>query len=213
MFTGLIETTGTILKRQISSGSGLLVIQPATPLQDLEYGESIAVNGTCLTLEKWDDSTLQFHALEETFKRTNLGNIALSAPVNLERALQVGARVGGHFVSGHVDATAAIKEIKPVAGDYELTIEMPPQLAPYFVEKGSIAIDGISLTLVRLSDSSFTVHLIPVTLQETNLHQKQVGDMVNLEADIIGKYVARQLSPQFAKKSSITMEMLQQSGW
>ena len=214
MFTGLIETTGTIVSRTVSGGKGKLVVRPDKPFSNLEYGESIAVNGTCLTLEQEESGgALVFHTLAETLKRTCLGSKAIGAKVNLERALRLGDRLGGHLVSGHVDVVAKVLEMNRSSSDVELKISAPPQLLPYLVEKGSIAIDGISLTLVKVTDEFFTVHLIPVTLSETALEYAKSGDEVNLEGDLIGKYVQRQLQLEKGSGSNITMDKLFNSGW
>ncbi len=210
MFTGLVETTGTIISR----GGGKLLIRPDKPFEALQFGESIAINGACLTLEKnHPDGTLEFHTLDETLKRTCLAAKSIGAKVNLERALRVGDRLGGHIVSGHIDCVSKIIEMNRSGTDVELKIAIPPELAPYLVEKGSIAIDGISLTLVQVTEEFFTVHLIPVTLAETALEYAKNGDIVNLEGDIIGKYVERQLLLSKGKGSNISMETLFSSGW
>lgn len=214
MFTGLIETTGTIISRTVSGGAGKLRIRPEKSLAGLQYGESIAVNGACLTLEKEEaDGNLVFHTLEETLKRTCLGGKAIGAKVNLERALRVGDRLGGHLVSGHVDVVSQIIEINRSSADVELKIALPEALKPFLVEKGSIAVDGISLTLVKVTDAFFTVHLIPVTMADTALANAKKGDMVNLEGDIIGKYVRHQLKPGKGSGSTVTMEKLFNAGW
>jgi riboflavin synthase len=213
MFTGLAETTGQITGRNLSGGAGTLSIKSGKIFEELKHGESIAVNGACLTLEKFDNTgNLYFHVLEETLKRTNLGQIPLGTAVNLERALAFGDRLGGHLVTGHVDAVAPVKYLRKQAGDVELAVEIPEKLSPYLVEKGSIAIDGISLTLVMIEKDYFTVHLIPVTLAETALKDKKAGDMVNLEGDLIGKYVQRQLSLNDSG-SNVNMETLRNAGW
>ncbi len=216
MFTGLIESTGKIKSRTVSGGAGKLVIKAENMLPGLKFGESIAVNGVCLTLEQeLSDGSLEFHTLEETLHRTNLGKTPIGGSVNLERALKLGDRFGGHLVSGHVDAVAAVISLKKTGSDYELRVCLPEQLRPFLVEKGSIAIDGISLTLVDLTEDTFSVHLIPVTLDETALKFRQKGDLVNLEADVIGKYVQKQLSLMevAGKLSKVTLELLKNSGW
>ncbi|MFA7230994.1 MAG: riboflavin synthase [Victivallaceae bacterium] len=216
MFTGLVETTAEITNRNISGGSGKLRLRPDKPFKGLVFGESIAVNGACLTLEReHTDGTLEFHALEETLKRTNLGGIKIGGKVNLERALRLGDRLGGHLVTGHIDITSPLISLKKTGADYELRIAMPETLKPFFVPKGSIAIDGVSLTLVDVTDESFSVHLIPVTLDATALRDRKPGDAVNLEADLLGKYVQRQLSLITGNscKSNVTMELLAKAGW
>jgi len=216
MFTGLIETTAKISGRDISGKAGKLRLLPKDKFEDLVRGESIAVNGACLTLESWDaDGTLEFHTLEETLTRTNLGSIKIGGLVNLERALQVGARLGGHIVTGHIDFTAKFLGMRKQGDDIEYRVALPEDLKPYMVQKGSISLDGVSLTLVDITDDSFSVHLIPVTLEETALGERQVGDIINLEADLLGKYVQRQLSCFMGKESSsnVTMENLIKAGW
>ena len=212
MFTGLIETTAEINGRDINK----LRLHPKKTFANLVHGESIAVNGTCLTLERWDtDGTLEFHTLEETLTRTNLGSIKLGEMVNLERALQVGARLGGHIVTGHIDITAKFLGMRKQGDDIEYRVALPEELKPYMVSKGSISLDGVSLTLVDIGDDSFSVHLIPVTLEETALGQRQPGDIINLEADLLGKYVQRQLACLMEKgqDSNVTMENLIKAGW
>ncbi len=214
MFTGLIEKLGTIVKRQVSGGAGKLVVTPETPFDKLEYGESIAVNGACLTLEKeLSDGGIVFHVLEETLSRTNLGGLPVGAKVNLERALAFGDRLGGHLMTGHVDAVAPIHEISRNGADIELAVSTPDSLQPYLVEKGSVGIDGISLTVVKVTKDFFTVHLIPTTMKKTNLHERKAGDPVNLEGDLLGKYVQRQLGLANFSGSNIDMKTLSKAGW
>ena len=212
MFTGLIETTAEIIGRDINK----LRLRPAKTFADLVRGESIAVNGACLTLESCAaDGILEFHTLEETLTRTNLGSIRIGGLVNLERALQVGARLGGHIVTGHIDTTAKFLGMRKQGDDIEYRVALPEELKPYMVPKGSISLDGVSLTLVDITEDSFSVHLIPVTLEETALGQRQTGDIINLEADLLGKYVQRQLACFMDKKpvSNVTMENLIKAGW
>ncbi|UDQ99198.1 riboflavin synthase [Lentisphaerota bacterium WC36G] len=222
MFTGLVERTGKIIKADANGATKELDISLNKPFKDLIYGESIAINGICLTLvEELAGGVLRFHALEETLKRTNLEEIInKNSSVNLERAMQANARFGGHIVSGHVDCVAKILEINDVSGDFEYKIEMPKSITPYLVEKGSITIDGISLTIVEVGSDFFTVHLIPVTRSETAIGERKVADKVNLEADILGKYIERQLSLRFSqdtqndnKSNSLSMTDLFNAGF
>jgi riboflavin synthase len=214
MFTGLIESTG-IIKSRSSGKTGKLVIAPKKIFNELCYGESIAVNGACLTLEKvLPDGNLEFHFLGETFSRTNLGNIAIGGCVNLERALRMGDRIGGHLVTGHIDTTAPLISLSRNVDDYQLKIAMPEGMEAMFVEKGSIAVDGISLTLSEVTPSSFTVCLIPVTMNETALITRKVNDLLNLETDLLGKYILKQMSlskPEL--HSNVTIEKLKDAGW
>lgn len=214
MFTGLVEQVGIIKSRELHGGSGKLQIKPMQAIENPAYGESIAINGVCLTLERsLPDGTLEFHAMEETFKRTNLGEIGIGGMVNLERAMRLGDRFGGHIVSGHVDGVGKVVSFKKNGSDIELKISLSKDLQPYLVAKGSICIDGISLTLVQVTEDTFTVHLIPVTLADTALQSREVGDLVNLETDLIGKYVVQQLEHFRQKGSNVTMDMLADAGF
>lgn len=213
MFTGLVEGVGILRQR----GNGKIAVAPQKAWDDLVYGESIAVNGCCLTLEKaLPSGELLFHTLEETLRRTNLGKLPIGAKVNLERAMAAGARLGGHIVQGHVDRSSEIIELKRLAdGDMELLVALPEEDRPLVVEKGSIALDGVSLTVVEAADDFFGVRLIPVTLAETALISRKKGALINVEYDIIGRYVIRQLqcTGQTAKSSGITMDTLRDAGF
>ena len=214
MFTGLIEKTALIAEKTITGNSGKLILEIKEQFEQPVLGESIAVNGVCLTLESFADETLSFHVLEETFSRSNLGTIQIGGKVNLERALAVGDRLGGHMVSGHVDTVSEVLEWREKGNDFELVIALPDSLKPYLVPKGSIAVDGVSLTIVALKDSFFSVHLIPTTLADTALRERGEGAMVNLEGDLIGKYVSRQLAAYSnGTSTSLTMETLIGAGW
>lgn len=194
MFTGLVESVGTIAARSVSGGAGKLVVKPGVKLDGLKKGDSIAVNGACLTLEKEDAAgKLVFHTLAETLKRSNLGSLKVGGKVNLERAMRLGDRIGGHLVSGHVDCVGKLLSLGKAGADVELSVATPEQLQPYLIEKGSVAIDGVSLTIASLSEGSFSVRLIPTTLEATALRFRKPGEALNLEGDLIGKYVLRQL--------------------
>jgi len=193
MFTGLIEKTGVLTGREAGAKAGRLTVKPDTPWTDLEPGESIAVNGACLTFEKEAGGNLTFFVMKETLDRTNLGKIPAGTRVNLERALSLGSRLGGHLVSGHVDAAVKVASFGRVGDDYELRLEMPPEFRMFFVPKGSVCVNGVSLTLTDVDDDTFAVRLIPTTRRETNLDDLKPGDMVNIETDLIGKYVCEQL--------------------
>ena len=211
MFTGLIEKCG-----RISKCSDLaLEIEVSDIWSDLVFGESIAVNGTCLTMERQSGKVLTFHTLAETLKRTNLGMLPIGSPVNLERALRLGAPLDGHIVTGHVDTTArVVKWTKRPGGDMEMTVELPESIAALVAEKGSIAIDGVSLTVVAVHDKDFTVELIPVTREHTALGSRTVGTPVNLEADLMARYAARYMSVTSTKtQSNITMQKLAEAGF
>ena len=212
MFTGLIEGTGRIIGRDGSR----LTIRPEFPLT-AECGDSIAVNGCCLTLERSAAAgELEFFTLEETLSRTNLGTLAVGAAVNLERALAAGARLDGHIVQGHVDAALKVLGLGRAGnGDMELKVELPDRFAALTVEKGSIAVDGVSLTVAELDEGCFKVCLIPETWARTALPQRREGTLVNVEFDILGKYVLRQLEWLRGEKSggTLTWEKLSSAGF
>ena len=191
MFTGLVEETGKILALERSQGGARLRLRAASISQDVRLGDSIAVNGCCLTVAAHEGDALAFDLLDETLARTNLGALQPGASVNLERALAAHARLGGHFVQGHIDTAAEVLGFEPVKADHRLEIALPAQFARYVAFKGSIAIDGISLTVAELGETSFVVWIIPHTLEMTNLRGKKAGDWVNLEFDLLAKYVER----------------------
>jgi riboflavin synthase len=203
MFTGLVETLGAITSLT-HTGSGIRL--SLKPLSDYEVqiGDSISINGVCLTVTK-HNGDISFDVSPETMKSTNLGELQVGDKVNLERALRLSDRLGGHIVTGHVDNTGRIISRKPV-GEYTFyTFESPPEILKYVVKKGSIAIDGISLTVNDLDSRSFSVAIIPHTLTATNLGGKNVGDKVNLEVDIIGKYVEKLLGKEGSGSSLMTL--------
>jgi len=216
MFTGLVETTAKLTGRTISGKSGKLMVKPDNKFTKLQRGESIAVNGACLTLElEQSNGELKFHVLAETLKRTNLGKLPIGTKVNLERALAVGDRLGGHLVTGHIDTVGKILEINRHDNDYIYKVSAPADIMPFIIQKGSIAIDGTSLTLVEIGKDYFTVHLIPVTSKDTALLARHPGDGVNLEADLLGKYVKRQLEMIGIGPTAdnVTMDTLRNAGW
>ena len=193
MFTGLIQRIGTV--KRVSRGAGLVLeIAADVPWsKPLEEGESVAVNGVCLTVVKCRDSRFTADVLEETVSRTGLGELIPGVKVNLERALRSGEAMGGHIVQGHVDARGTVSAIVPKGRDFELRVRCGRVLAAQSVLKGSITIDGVSLTISVLGDDFLGVDLIPTTRAETTLGKLKVGDKVNLEGDIIGKYIAKNM--------------------
>lgn len=216
MFTGLIEDVGILRDRQRTEQAGKLTVETALPLEEITQGDSIAANGTCLTVEKVDPAkrTLTFHTLAETLARTNLGGTAVGGKINLERALQLKDRLGGHLVSGHVDATARIIEIgRRPASDHILRIALPETLAPLTIPKGSIAVNGISLTIAQITDADLVMHIIPHTWNHTNLHALKIDDAVNLEGDMVGKFILRQNALAKQKPSALTMDDLTAAGF
>ena len=185
MFTGIVEEVGEVVA---APGTGLR-IRARTVLEDAHLGDSVCVNGTCLTVTAIDGDTFDVDTVPETLRRTNLGVLRAGDPVNLERALAAGGRMGGHFVQGHIESTGRIVAIEPEEEALLIRIEAPPETMRYVVEKGFITIDGISLTVVSCDDAGFVITVIPFTQQHTNLRVRQVGDSVNLETDILAKYV------------------------
>ena len=194
MFTGIVEEVGRVARLS----EYRLVINARQTLADVKLGDSIAVNGACLTVVEFDGGSFAVDLAPETLRRTSLGQAGPGAAVNLERALSANARLGGHMVQGHVDATGTITALTPEADCYIMEIGAPQPLLPYIVEKGFIAVDGISLTVVQKAGGRFTISVIPFTMQNTNLHERVVGDRLNLEADILAKYVESLLEARFS---------------
>ena len=190
MFTGLIETTGEIAEIK-SAGEGFRLRVAAPLASELRPGDSVAVNGVCLTVVVADAQGFAADVSPETVRVTALGSLRRGGLVNLERPLRAGDSLGGHFVQGHVDATGRIEELRDEGESHWLTVEYPAALAPFIVRKGSIAVDGISLTVAGVGPRLFDVQVIPYTWKETNLQKAQTGTLVNLECDLLGKYVAR----------------------
>ena len=193
MFTGIVEERGEVVSVLLQGDSARMVIRADLAIEDAKLGDSISVNGVCLTVAELDGSSFTADVMAETLARTSLGAASSGSPVNLERAMPAHGRLGGHLVQGHVDATGQILQINPAEHWTVVRISLPEQLARYVAEKGSITVDGVSLTVVGVDDDSFTVSLIPTTLRETTLGDREVGDPVNLEIDVIAKYVERLL--------------------
>lgn len=213
MFTGIIEEVGTVQTVQRSGNSSFIRIQAKKVLSDVHLGDSIAVNGVCLTVTHFDGTSFQADVMNETLSRSSLGSLRSGSPVNLERAMSAEGRFGGHIVSGHIDGTGVITDIKNdgIAVWYTFS---SPELMRYIVEKGSVAIDGISLTVAKVTETGFSVSIIPHTASETILSSKKVGDIVNLENDIIAKYVEKLMKPENSVKSEgITLDFLARNGF
>lgn len=211
MFTGLIEEVG-ILKQKNQFGNGLrLTIQAGKISPELTIGESVNINGACQTVIQATKNSFTVETIEETLKKTTLGYLQTGERINLERSLQANARLGGHFVLGHVDTRGEIFESIPLSASHELRIKIPEKFSKYIVRVGSIAVDGISLTLADVRENVFAVAIIPHTWKETNLSGKRVGDFVNLEFDILGKYVAKFLGIE--NESKLTEEWLKELGY
>jgi riboflavin synthase len=198
MFTGIVQKKGRIAAVERSGGSGRLSVEASAWDPALVTGESVAIDGVCLTLTGVKGLVMQFDLLKETFDRTHLGARRSGDSVNLERALRVGDALGGHFVTGHVDGVGTVRKITPVGRDWILEVACAPDLLLQMVGKGSIAVAGVSLTIVDLKRDAFTVHLIPHTWESTSLSALQPGQPVNLETDMLGKYVQRILSARTA---------------
>ncbi|MCE5231376.1 riboflavin synthase [bacterium] len=215
MFTGIIERTGTLLGREAAQGGARLEIAPSSPISDLEIGESISVNGVCLTAEPGSKpDRLVFFVSAETIGRSTLGEAAHGTKVNLERSLGVGDRMGGHIVLGHVDGIGTVRRWERRGEAWHLECEYPKDLAPLIALKGSIAVDGISLTVATLGPDAFSVAVIPHTVAETNLEQMRPGARVNLEADVIARYVQRALETKGANpQQGLTLDTLREAGF
>jgi riboflavin synthase len=212
MFTGIIEETGRVDRIDFKGNNLLLRIIASLISADMKTGDSININGTCQTVIELKDNCFTVEAVEETLKRTTLGRLKAGDTVNLERALRPTDRLGGHLVSGHVDFVGRIKTITPRGESHIFELEFPEDYRSHFVEKGSVAIDGISLTVVEVFKDSFTVSVIPFTMRVTTLGTKNMGDEVNIETDMIGKYMQRLLSVK-KEKLEITEEWLKEKGW
>lgn len=206
MFTGLVTDLGTV--ERITPGPVTDLWIASSYPGDFQLGESIACDGVCLTVVEFRGSSFKVQAAPETLRRSTLGKWTAGTRVNLERALRMGDRLGGHWVQGHVDGVATVLETRPEGGSWVMGFSLPPELAPFFVEKGSVCLDGVSLTLTFVGADRFQVMLIPETQQRTSLGKKQPGQSVNLEADIIGKYVARMMGG----RGGLTVEQLKAAG-
>ncbi len=187
MFTGIVEEVGKI----ISASPTRLVIQATTTLEGLKLGDSINVNGACLTIVQVQNNAMAIDVVPETLRRTNLGNLSPGDPVDLERAMALGDRLGGHMVQGHIEGTARVASITPEGDSLIMRFTAPPEIMRYVVAKGFIAVDGISLTVVDCDASSFSISVIPYTREHTVLGSRKLGDPVNLETDIVARYVER----------------------
>ena len=214
IFTGIIEELGVVKSIAINGASGCITIKAKKVLEGTQLGDSIAVNGTCLTSINSDGFSADVMA--ETVKRTSLSQVGKGDLVNLERAMILNGRFGGHIVSGHIDGTGTITKYTKEENAIWVTIKAPDEILDLIVEKGSICIDGISLTVATVSDQDFQVSIIPHTAKETTLIHKKVGSLVNLENDIVGKYIKKLMEnnqeEQAKKASGLTMEMLEEYG-
>jgi len=191
MFTGLVEETGKLIEK-IPAGDGYrLKFKAKKVIDDLKIGSSIAVNGCCLTVVELDNNIFAVDTIEETLLKTNLGKLIIGSRVNLERPLKAEARLGGHFVLGHIDTTGIVEDVKELSLSHFMTISIPDDFKKYLIYVGSVAIDGVSMTVARLEGNRFSIGIIPHTWNETVFSDKTAGDTVNLEFDVLGKYVER----------------------
>lgn len=223
MFTGIIEETGKVEAVSKGSNSAVITIAAVKVLEDTKIGDSIAVNGVCLTVTSISGRKFSADVMAETLRRSSLGSLKHGSMVNLERAMAANGRFGGHIVSGHIDGVGVISSFEKEDNAVWVEIETPAKILRYIVEKGSITIDGISLTVAKLTDSSFAVSVIPHTGEETTLLNRNPGDIVNLENDIVGKYVERLMnfktddrdnkSEERNNSDSITMNFLNENGF
>ena len=214
MFTGIIEEVGTVKTVKRSGTSSFIEIEAQKVLEDIHLGDSIAVNGVCLTVTHFDGVIFRADVMNETLSRSSLGHLTPGSHVNLERAMASNGRFGGHIVSGHIDGTGTVSDVRNDGIAVWYTIDTSANLLRYIVEKGSIAIDGISLTVAKVTESSFSVSIIPHTAAQTTLGTKKKGDIVNLENDIIGKYVEKLMRPtETVPQSGITMDFLTKNGF
>jgi riboflavin synthase len=215
MFTGIIEETGTVQHLNVASGGATLGIAAARVMPGMKPGDSVAVNGVCLTVTKCDHGRFSCDLSAETLERTTLRRLIPGSAVNLERPLAAGDRLGGHFVMGHVDAVGSLIAREPSGEGSTMVFGFPPELERYFVYKGSVAVDGISLTIASLGQRCFTVAVIPHTLAVTNLRDLRPGASVNLEVDMLGKYLERFFQLDLAGKRSagLTEAYLKEQGF
>ena len=219
MFTGLVAELGTVQRLARQGNSYHLTVGAKKVLDKLKIGDSVAVNGACLTVVRMDEGGFTADVMPETVRLTNIGSLQPGSKVNLERTLRLCDGLDGHIVSGHVEGLGTISEQRPEGIAVVVTIATPPELLKYIIKKGSIAIDGISLTVTEVTDTSFSVSLIPHTAKETTLGFKKVGDSVNLETDILGKYVERMLTwnnvakEQASPADALDKKMLLENGF
>lgn len=213
MFTGLIEEIGTLQKVVKSRLSALLNIKAEKVLNELKEGDSIAVNGACLTVTGLSGDSFTVDVMAETLYKTNLGELRAGSQVNLERALKTGERLNGHFVTGHVDATGTVLSRRERGIASDIWISIPEEMDRYFIPQGSVAVDGVSLTVAELSPDAFMVSLIPHTQKMTTLGSKKAGDKVNIEADVLGKYIYHFLLKEGKGRGRITPEFLAEHGF
>jgi riboflavin synthase len=215
VFTGLIEEIGILEEANKGAKSAQLTISANKVLQDIKLGDSVSTNGVCLTVVRFSNNSFTVDVMPETMRRSNLKNLKHGNKINLERALKLGDRLGGHIVSGHIDGVGLVRAIEEEDNATWVTIEAESKIMRYIIEKGSIAIDGTSLTVAYVDNKAFKVSIIPLTRDETTLLSKKVGDEVNLECDMVGKYIERftMFNKDNDKRSEINMDFLKENGF
>lgn len=214
MFTGLVEEVGKVLDIVNENKIWTITFECKKIVKNISIGDSIAVNGVCLTVNEFDENLFKANVMAETIRKTNLGFLKSGSLVNLERALKIGDRLGGHMVSGHIDGTGAIKEFKSEGNAIWISVVAPKEILKYIVYKGSVAIDGVSLTVGYVDEEMFKVSIIPHTRESTTLNKKNIKDLVNIECDVIGKYVERFLqSGKKESESKIDRDFLRENGF
>ena len=218
MFTGIIEELGVITALNRESGRARLVVRAEKVLEGTRYGDSINIEGVCQTVSELTENSFAVFTLAESLKKTTLGELRVGSRVNLERAMRPDSRMGGHMVQGHVSSAVPIRELSRTDNNVYLSVEVPEEFLRLCVPEGSIALDGMSLTVARISGSLITVNIIPVTFEGTTLKYKNVGDKMNLETDIIGRYVERYLTPYISQSGkgeskTLSLERMQELGY
>lgn len=208
MFSGIVETTGTITAIEQTADGAKLTLTSQIPAAEVSLGESICINGACMTVTAFGGTELSFDVSVESLRRTNLGDLRAGSLVNLERSLRMNDRLSGHVVSGHVDGVGHVQSVQPEGDSFLYTFAIPTELSRYLVEKGSVAVDGISLTVFRCTPTSFTCAIIPHTHQVTSLHAKQPGEKVNIECDMQGKYIEKYVTEAVASLLSGPLQKL-----
>lgn len=215
MFTGLVEEIGKVLKINKNQYSASITLQANKVLENIQIGDSISTNGVCLTVTQFNSESFTVDVMPETIRRSSLKNLKYGSKVNLERALKIGDRLGGHIVSGHIDGVGIIKNFEKDDNATWVTISVENKIIKYIIEKGSVAIDGISLTVAYVDEQIFQVSIIPLTNNETTLTSKKMGDEVNIECDIVGKYIERfiNFSTDKTSKSNVDIDFLKTNGF
>ena len=213
MFTGIIEHLGKVKQVKLQASSAIIVVDVGPLSDDVNPGDSIAINGACLTVTQIKDSEVYFDVSTETLSKTTIGRLKTSDNVNIERSLKMGDKLGGHFVTGHVDGVGVINKVENEPGQCTVWFSVSKELTNMMIKKGSVAVDGISLTIVEIRDGLFSVALIPYTLGATTLGFKKIGQKVNIETDMLGKWVKRILTVNDSAASVITEDLLKKKGF